>query len=314
MTIDVNCEWTPQPEAGDWASQNIMNFATDQIYKFNVGTTVQSEKITPKFLIIDNTNNAFALTLTMGVLDFTIPAGTRCSVGYPEGMTRFQIMSAGTTGTASVIIAEKKYIDDVSNQTAVVTPPTPGGNVSITRTRLTASGAHVVPADCYAFVVELVGGGGGGGTGTAAGGQGTGGGAGGMCRKLYTSPPGTNCTYVQGTGGGSNTDGNNSTFTDGVDLITATGGKKGNSTIGDDSGAGGVGGTGTNGDIAFSGNTGGSSDGAPGFGGVGGVRGNPGTAAAANTGAGGGPGDSSGITNGGAGGSGFCVITEYISA
>lgn len=129
MTIEVSCAWTPQPEAGDWASQNFMDFTVDAHYKFNVGTTVQSEKITPKFLIIDNTQNTDFLTLTMGVLTFTIPAATRCSVAYPEGMSRFEILSNGVTGNASVIVAEKKYIDDVSNQTAASSGGSSGGGV-----------------------------------------------------------------------------------------------------------------------------------------------------------------------------------------
>lgn len=318
MTIKTNCEWTPQPEAGDWASFNAMDFTLDTIYEFSFGTTVQSEVLTPKFLIIDNTQNANYLTLTMGILPFTIPAATRCTVGIPDGMTRFSIVCAAATGTASVIVSEKKYIDDVSNQSAVVAPP--GAAVQITRQIILSTTAYVVPANCHYIEVEAVGGGGAGGGGSVSQGS-SGGGAGGRARKLYAVVPAQACTVVIGTGGvgGAGVGGNgvDTTFTDGVTTITGKGGIGGTNS----NDMFGFGGSATNGDLNESGDwtiwiknqtTGGA--GAHGFKGPGGagVASNVnGVAAAANTGAGGGGGGDT-STLGGNGGSGFVIITEYL--
>lgn len=98
-----------------------------------------------------------------------------------------------------------------------------------------SSGVYSPPAGCSGILVEIWGAGGGGGgcSNTAANvAVGGGGGGGGYARKFFSSP--AKCTYTVGTGGagGSNaggvgTDGNNSSFTDGITTLSVFGGKGG---------------------------------------------------------------------------------------
>ena len=142
----------------------------------------------------------------------------------------------------------------------------------------TSGTTYTTVATCTQLLVEVIGGGGDG--SDATGGQG--GGGGGYARKLYTVTPSTGYTYAVAAAGG------DSTFTDGVTLIT------GNNGV-----AGGAGGTGTNGDVNISGQDGHLGD-ASAIGGNGGTSGfGMGMGGRGGTGAGGGQ---AGKTYGGGGG------------
>ena len=128
---------------------------------------------------------------------------------------------------------------------------------------LTSGTSYTTPADCNRIRVRVLGGGGGGGgcdTAASNGGAGGGGGAGGYAEKYYAVTPGTAYTYAIGAAGaaGANTggaggSGGNTTFTDGVTLVTANGGSggagmaNGTTAISAAGGAGGV--VSTNGDL-----------------------------------------------------------------
>lgn len=205
---------------------------------------------------------------------------------------------------------------------------------------LTSGTSYTTPADCTRIVVHAWGGGGGGGGCTSAAAScaaGGGGASGGYAMKTYTVTPSTGYTYAiggAGTGGvntgGTGLSGGDSTFTDGVTLITAKGGGGGLgmaattaglseggftpvSTNGDLNGSGGVGTPGIciTGLIGTSGGGGSSA-----LGGGGRPRGaatGAGVAATGLTGGGGGAlvENNSGAVAGGDGTAGVIVIYEY---
>ena len=111
---------------------------------------------------------------------------------------------------------------------------------------LTSGTSYTTPAGCNSILVEALGGGGGGGRGATC----TGGGGAGYVKKYFTVSPSTAYTYAIGAGGASRSTngvgnaGGSTTFTVGVDTITAGGGAGGPNTA--DTAAGG---TATNGDI-----------------------------------------------------------------
>lgn len=321
MTVSRQLSWQPMGNPGDYAAQEQMDFSVDLNYKFDVNTVIQGDvRVTPKFIIVDNTPNAYTLTVTLKSITILVPAATRNTIQFPVDMKDFQITSAGAVGTASVIVSETQFVEDVSNQTAVVIPPTPGGNMSIVRTVKQTVGAdsYTVPANCIAFEVEVAGGGGGGGStsGTAgASACGGGGGSGGWARKLYTGVvPGTICTIAVGAAGAAGAAGGDTTFTDGTTLITGPGGSGGQQATGASDAADGDSNIGTNGDIngGQPGNSGGGGSGPYGKGGVrrgSSGNGNPGQ----GNGAGGGGGR--GTSNSGSVGvKGIVIITAYIQA
>lgn len=206
----------------------------------------------------------------------------------------------------------------------------------------TSGTTHTTAAGCTKVRVRCVGAGGGGGgvanTASRSGAAG-GGGAGGQVEKVYTVTPSTGYTYAVGTAGTGGTAGANngnaggdSTFTDGVTLITAKGGNGGKgctaatgvigqgadqtaiSTNGDWNGAGMAGGYGVapTGAVAISG-TGGSATphGAGANGRV--TQGTGGTATGLGSGGAGGCCISGGGSAAGGDGTGGCVIVEEFS-
>ena len=122
---------------------------------------------------------------------------------------------------------------------------------------ITTSGAITLHADTKAFLVEVQGGGAAGGVSQASGATtaaaGAGGGAGGYASKWITRPAGTyNPTCTIGAASGIGAAGNASSFTDGVNTLTANGGALGGTGVPTSNlwrVVGGLGGTATGGTI-----------------------------------------------------------------
>lgn len=99
---------------------------------------------------------------------------------------------------------------------------------------LVSGTVYTPPAGCNAILVRLLaGGGGGGGCSTVAANAAVGGGgaSGGYAEKYYSAPPAVGCTYAIGiagtagsNAGGAGGTGGDTTFTDGVTLVTTRGG------------------------------------------------------------------------------------------
>lgn len=182
--------------------------------------------------------------------------GTDWEVGYgtvtdaaPDTLSRTTIFASSNAGAAVSWPAGTKTI--------FCTIPAAFARTRPRRTVKTSGTSYVPPAGCHTIEVEVQGGGAGGGLCTSTGPiSATGGGAGGYARKLYTVIPGTSYTYAVGAGGVSSGDGGNSTFTDGITLITGSGGIQGSDNRTSPASVSFIGGTGTNGDINISGGTG----------------------------------------------------------
>jgi hypothetical protein len=115
----------------------------------------------------------------------------------------------------------------------------------------------VVPTGVTTIKVCVWGGGGGGGGGDIIGGMTytpiSGGGAGGYAEGIFTEIPGTSCSLAIGTGGAENTDGTQSSFSDGVNSMISYGGQGGHHSMG----RGGQGGSSTGGYLNIRGGNGG---------------------------------------------------------
>lgn len=291
--------WQPIGTPGDYAAQEFMDWSTAASFTYEVSDVIQGEiRVTPKFLIIDNLQSALPLTIELNTLQISVPAATRNRIVYPEGMRSFTISSLNLSGVSSVIVSETPFVEDVSNQTAVVTPPSPGGGGGPLKiTLVTATGNHIMDASTTRAIVEVVGRGG---SGASNGGSGTngggGGGGGGYARKLYSSiTGGLSCAIVIGA---------TCSFTDGVDAISASTGSNG--STGSTGGGGGAGGSGTGGDINLDGGHGTSGAGVPNAGGDGGA-----TPYGMGDGNLYGSGGEGGGGSGAAGAQGCVIITEF---
>ena len=271
MTKQSAMTWRAQQIPGDWAAQTTADFTVDATWQFIVSADVQGEAVNPKFLLIDNTANTVALTLTLSSITFRIPAATARTFNYPDGLKTFSVAADSATGSATVLVSEKRFVDDISNQTAAVTPPSGSSGMKPHITVKTSGTTFITNAACTYATVEVIGAGNDGGTSLAATAGAGGGGGGGYAKKNYILIGSTTYTIAVGIVAGAS-----STFTDGVTLLTGSGGAVGGTGSGTAGGAGGAGGTGTNGDINLSGGSGsggGSGNTNDGAGGIGGMSG-----------------------------------------
>lgn len=199
----------------------------------------------------------------------------------------------------------------------------------------TSSGTWTRPSGITKVLFEVVGGGGGGGAlqqgvATAAGG----GGAGGFARKLLDVSGIASSTITVGAAGAGGTggvggdagdSGGTSSWADGTNTVSATGGAGGGAAVAGSKSTGGGGGTGASGDINTTGNPGTAGDngstsmsggpggggpfGGAGPGGAGSQDGQPG--AGYGSGGGGAADNNAGNRSGGAGSAGIVIVWEY---
>ncbi|MEP6826456.1 MAG: hypothetical protein ABJA10_00110 [Aestuariivirga sp.] len=137
--------------------------------------------------------------------------------------------------------------------------PPSGGSLKPHITILTSGTTFTTNAATVYAIVEACGGGGGSADSAAsAAAYSAGAGGGGYVRKVYTLAPSTSYTIAIGAAGAVNGAGGNTTFTDGVTLITAGGGAAGPPGTAATRTTGGAGGTAANGDVNIPGEAGGS--------------------------------------------------------
>ncbi len=228
------------------------------------------------------TGTITSLTCGTGLTGGTITLSGTCAISTPISV------SLGGSG-ATTLAANNVLLGNGTSALQTVAPST-SGNALYSNGTTWVSAAPPVPHYTvktsgttyttnantkFTKVIAIAGGGGGGGSqvNTAGGG----GGAGDVCTKTYTTLVGsTGYTYAIGAAGGgggggagsSGATGGNTTFTDGVTLMTAAGGVGG----APNNGAGGTGGSGTNCDFDVPGQNGslGIGSGTQGFSGNGG--------------------------------------------
>lgn len=266
-----------------------------------------------------NTVGTFTLTAAAeSVLDDTTTDAMLTTLGgSAAGVTLFKAADAAAQRTALSVYS-----------TAQVDAAIAGKITQVKRVVITATGTYTPSTGLVYADVEVVGGGGSGARSTNAGNGG--GGAGGYAKKRFTAAEiGASQSVTIGNGGGartSNGNGNTGGTTSFGALMSASGGGGGQQGSGTSGYAeGGKGGGGSGGDINMRGGaavsswytTGTESIGTQGGnsvfgGGASAASGEAGIAGQANSG-GGGSGGGGVNQNSGAGGSGICIITEYLN-